>query len=200
MITHTSFTLFCDLEEACQQFDIDINTIITIEQTRYLNRHHPIPKAGSLHLAWQYAQNLDDHHQFINMLHVTPLVFSTILQLIENHPVFVNDSNNAQTPVEQQLSVTLYQMGCYGNAVSVEEVACVAGCGEGSVENFTNQCFTAIEGLHNHFVCCLTPAEKEVEKRWMDENLGFKGKWQDGWLMYDGTIVVLFQKPGLNGD
>jgi hypothetical protein len=58
----------------------------------------------------------------------------------------------------------------------------------------------AVEDLHDLFVHCLTPAKKEVEKRWMDENLGFKGKWQDGWLMYDGTIVVLFQKPGLNGD
>jgi hypothetical protein len=30
-------TSFYDLEEACQQFDIDINTIIAIEQTHYLN-------------------------------------------------------------------------------------------------------------------------------------------------------------------
>lgn len=200
MVTRTLFTPFRDLEEACQQFGIDVNTIIMIEQTRYLNGRHPIPKAGNLHLAWQYAQNPDDHHRFINMLRVTPLVFSTILQLIEDHPVFINRSNNAQMPVEQQLAVTLYRMGRYGNAASVEEVARVAGCGEGSVENYTNQCFTAIEGLHDLFVRRLTPVEKEVEKEWMDENLGFKGKWRDGWLMYDGTIVVLFQKPSLNGD
>jgi hypothetical protein len=39
MITHTLFTPFHDLqvEEACQQFDIDVNTIIAIEQTHYLN-------------------------------------------------------------------------------------------------------------------------------------------------------------------
>jgi len=34
----------------------------------------------------------------------------------------------------------------------------------------------------------------------MDEHLGFKGKWREGWVMYDGTIVVLYKKPGLNGD
>jgi hypothetical protein len=34
----------------------------------------------------------------------------------------------------------------------------------------------------------------------MDEHLGFRGKWRDGWVMYDGTIVVLYKKPGLNGD
>jgi hypothetical protein len=192
MISCTLFTPFRDLEEACHQFGVDINTIIAIEQTCYLNGCHPVPKAGNLHLAWQYAQNPDDHHQFINMLHVTPLVFHVILQLIEDHPVFLNHSNNGQTPVEQQLAVTLYRMGRYGNAASVEDVARLAGCAEGSVDNFTDRCFTAIEDLHDIFVCRLTPAEKEVEKRWMDENLGFRGKWQDGWLMYDGTIVVLF--------
>ena len=153
-----------------------------------------------MHLAWQYTQNPDDHHQFINMLHVTPLVFYAILRLIENQLVFFNHSNHAQPTVEQQLAVTLYRMGHCCNAASVEDVAHLAGCGEGSVINYTDQCFTAIESLHDFFVHCLTPAEKEIEKRWMDENLGFRGMWQNGWLMYDGTIVVLFQKPGLNGD
>ena len=132
------------------------------------------------------------------MLRVTPLVFSTILQLIENHHIFLNHSNNGQTPVEQQLAVTLYLMGCYGNVASVEDIAQIAGCSEGSVDNYTDQCFTAIESLHDLFVHQLTAAEKEVEKKWMDENLGFKGKWRDGWLTYDGNIVVVFQKPGLN--
>jgi hypothetical protein len=82
----------------------------------------------------------------------------------------------------------------------VEDIAWIAGCSEGSVDNYTDRCFTAIESLHDLFVHQWTAAEKEVEKKWMDENLGFKGKWQDGWLMYDGTIVVVFQKPGLNWD
>jgi hypothetical protein len=32
----------------------------------------------------------------------------------------------------------------------------------------------AVEDLHDLFVHCLTPVEKEVEKIWMDENLGSK--------------------------
>jgi hypothetical protein len=154
--------------------------------------NNPVPKAGSLHLDWKYTQNPDDHHHFINMLWVTPLVFSTILQLIENHHIFFNHSNNGQTSVEQQLVVTLYQMGHYGNAASVEDITQIAGCSEGSVDSYTDRCFTAIESLHDLFVHQLTAAEKEVEKKWMDENLGFKEKWQDGWLMYDGTVVVVF--------
>ncbi|KAF8800518.1 hypothetical protein BYT27DRAFT_7227445 [Phlegmacium glaucopus] len=77
-------------------------------------------------------------------------------------------------------------MGRCGNGASLEDIS---RCSKGSVENYTNQCFTAIE---------LTSAEKEVEKKWMDEHLGFRGKWREGWVMYDGTIVVLYKKPGLN--
>ena len=134
------------------------------------------------------------------MLHVLSLVFETILTLIQDHPIFTNQSNLGQTLVEQQLAVTLFQMGCYGNGAAVEDVAQIAGCSEGSVENYTDHCFTAIEGLYNLFIQKLTPTEKAVEKAWVDEHLGFKGLWRESWLMYDGTIVVLFHKTGLNSD
>ncbi|KAF8234648.1 hypothetical protein L208DRAFT_1359336, partial [Tricholoma matsutake] len=38
------------------------------------------------------------------MLRVSPLVFLTVLDLIENHTVFRNDTNLGQTPIEQQLA------------------------------------------------------------------------------------------------
>ena len=90
--------------------------------------------------------------------------------------MFSNDSNNAQTPVEQQLTIALFRMGRYGNGGSVEDIARQAGCSEGSVENYTDRCFTAIEFLHDLFVQRLTSAEKEVEKKWIDEHIGFQGK------------------------
>jgi hypothetical protein len=201
MAIRTIFTPPPDLETACQQFDVDLRSILAILETRYLHGdRHPIPKAGNLHLAWEYAQNVADHHRFVSMLRVTPQIFNVILTLIEDHPIFVNHSNLGQTPVERQLAITLYRLGHCGNAASVEDIARTAGCSEGSVENYTNRCFTAIEALHELFVRKLTPAEKAVEKEWMDENLGFRGLWREGCLMYDGTIVVLFRKPGLNGD
>jgi hypothetical protein len=201
MAMRNIFTPFRNLEEACRQFDLDLQAITIILETRYLNgNRHPVPKAGNLHLAWEFAQNPADHHRFVSMLRVTPNIFHVILSLIEHHPVFVNHSNNEQTAVEKQLAVTLYRMGRSGNAAAVEEIARIAGCGEGSVENYTNRCFTAIEALHDLFIRKLTREEKEVEKEWVDENLGFQGLWREGYLMYDGTIVVLFRKPGLNGD
>jgi hypothetical protein len=134
------------------------------------------------------------------MLCVPPGVFSVIVELIKDHNVFHNNSNVPQTPVDHQLAVTLYQMGHFGNAASLADIAREAGCSEGFVELWTDHCLAAIESLHNTFVQPLTPEEKEAEKVWMDENMGFKGLWREGWLMYDGTIIVLYAQPGMEGD
>jgi hypothetical protein len=66
-------------------------------------------------------------------------------------------------------------MGRYGNGASIQDIARVAGCSKGSVENYTNRCFDAIEELQEFFIRNLTPKEKEQEKKWVDEQLGFKG-------------------------
>jgi DDE superfamily endonuclease len=153
-----------------------------------------------MHLAWEYASNPADHGCFSHMLHVSPHVFQTILSLIQHHPVFTSHSNVPQAPVEMQLAVTLYHMGQYGNSASVQDIAWTTGCSEGFVESYTDHCFDAIESLQEIFICRLTPEEKEWEKQWIDQKLGLKSAWRDGWLMYDGTIVVLYQCPGLNGD
>jgi len=50
------------------------------------------------------------------------------------------------------------------------------------------------------FVYQLTPEEKETEKKWIDQQIRFQGLWREGWIMYDGTIVVLYAKPGENGE
>ena len=128
---------------------------------------------GNLPLAWGYAQSPQDHHRFRNMLWIPLLSFHVLLGLIEPHPIFQSGSQNAQVEVEIQLAVTLYRMGRYGNGASVQEVAHVAGISEGSVEIYTERCLTAIESLHDMFVHQLTPEEKEQEKKWVDEHLGF---------------------------
>jgi len=99
-----------------------------------------------------------------------------------------------------QLAVTLYQMGRFGNGASLQDIARISGGSEGAVEDYTKWCFQAIESLHDLFVRPLTREEKEEEKKWMDRHLGFVGTWREGWVMYDGTIVVLYQQPGLNSD
>ena len=93
------------------------------------------------------------------------------------------------------------RLGHYGNGASIEEVRWLAGISAGTVIDFTDCCLKVIESLKNVFIQQLTSAEKEVEKKWIENELGFKGSsWREGWVMYDGTIVVLYRKPGQNGD
>ncbi|KIK71813.1 hypothetical protein PAXRUDRAFT_92273, partial [Paxillus rubicundulus Ve08.2h10] len=139
------------LEDLRQELNLDIGCILAVCQTRYLQGQPPVLKSGSLHLAWEYAQSTSDHHSFINMLCVSPEVFQVILSLIEDHPVFFNNSGNAQEAIEVQLGVTLYRMDQYGNGASLEDIAHFAGCSEAT--------------------------EKEQEKCWVDGHLGFKGTW-----------------------
>ena len=191
-----------ELEELAARLEIDMNMLQTIRSTRYLNPREPVPKLDkpSLSLVWEYAKDPAQHGRFLHMLRVSPHVFQVIVELIKDHPVFHNHSNNPQAPVQDQLAVTLFRMGRFGNAASLEDIAREAGCSEGSVEAYTDRCFEAIMSLHHMFVRPLTPEEKEREKGWIDEQVGFKGLWREGWVMYDGTIVVLYARPGLDGD
>ncbi|KAG5649709.1 hypothetical protein H0H81_002401 [Sphagnurus paluster] len=181
MISRNSFTPYQSLEAACLQFNLDAAAMAALSETHYFNGcDHHVPKSGNIHLAWEYTQDPRDYSRFLNMLRIPPLSFNVLLELIKNHPVFYNQSQSAQAPVETQLAVTLYQMGRYGNGASVQEVARVAGISEGSVDNYTDRCLTAIESLHDIYIRPLTAGEKEVEKMWLENQLGFRGLWRDG--------------------
>ena len=174
-VIHDISEISDDYDGLCQHFALDVQLIHSICTTCYLCGHHPhILKLGNLHLAFEYAKNHEDHHHFVQMLHMSPQAFDILVQLIKDHPAFHNESNQVQAPVETQLAVTLYRMGWYGNGVSLGDVARIAGVSDGSVQNFTKQCFDAIESLHDLFVRPLTQ-EKDVEKRWLDHHLGFSG-------------------------
>ncbi|KAF7297512.1 DDE Tnp4 domain-containing protein [Mycena indigotica] len=176
-----------------------INAQSACEHTRYLRPRHEVIKFSQFQLLTAFSQSAEDLHNFVNIVRISPFVFASIVTMIENDPVFQNNSQNEQTPVDKQLAVTLYRMGRYGNGGSVDDVARFAGVGHGSVTLFTSRCFDAIERLHPLFVRALSREEKEQEKCWIDRHIGYRSSWREGYLMYDGTIVPLCEKPALNG-
>jgi hypothetical protein len=179
---------------------IDLKILHAIRNTRYLLPRTPIPKHSNIYLVQEYAQNALFQDRFKSMLRVSPYVYEVLINLIGDHAVFQNCSHIQQTPVWIQLAITLYRLGHYGNSASVHDVAQNFGFSEGAVEKFTECCFTALESLHDMVVRPLTQEEKEIEKQWIDAHVGFCGLWREGWVMYDGTIVVLHERPGFNGD
>jgi hypothetical protein len=59
---------FADVEEYLHTLHLDLNILLAILRARYLHgRGRPaIAKSGNFHLAWEYAQNPQDHHRFVN--------------------------------------------------------------------------------------------------------------------------------------
>ncbi|KAG8690849.1 hypothetical protein FRC08_010328 [Ceratobasidium sp. 394] len=108
-----------------------------IINTRYSAPHTHIPRSGSLHILWEYAQHPDLHPLFVKLVCVTLGTFQCILAEIEGSTVFSNLSNHAQAPVEDQPAIALYCLGCFGNAASMDDVAFLAGIGHGTVPLYT---------------------------------------------------------------
>lgn len=189
-----------DAEDLVHQLQSDLDTFRLLCRTRYTVPRVPVEKCGNIKLAFEYAQDPNMHHRFVRMLRCSPRSFNILHEMIKDHEVFHNNSNNPQTPVEIQLAVTLFRLGRYGNGASVGDIACNTGISEGSVVNFTARCFTAIESFHDVFVRPLTPEEKEAEKRWIDKEVGFEGHCRDGWMQHDGTLANVYARPGFQGD
>ena len=128
--------------------------------------------------------------KFHEELQVTPLTFNAIVAVISQDPIFQNNSNNTQTPVEEQLAITLYWFGHDGNAASLQSIANWAGSGKGTVLLVTQWVMAAI--LRTEFmdeaVHFPTAEEKEAEK-WVHKHLC--KAWHDGWCFVDRTLMPL---------
>lgn len=64
---------------------------------------------------------------------VTSECFDDILGAVKDDEAFQNNSQNEQTPVEEQLAIALFRFRHYGNAASTMKVALWAGVGYGTV-------------------------------------------------------------------
>lgn len=143
---------------------------------------------------------LDEHRKhFPDIFHsytrITPECFDNLVDSIKNHPVFHNNSNNQQMPVEEQVAIALYWFGHYGNAASTMKVSLWAGVGYGTVRNIMVRVMTALCDPRFHAAAMPWQNQAEIEraKAWVEGNSC--PAWRDGWCMVDGTLVPLFQRP-----
>jgi hypothetical protein len=77
----------------------------------------PGPNALTLNVLKVERPNL-----FHEILQVTLYTFDKLHEKIEDDPIFFNNSNNPQIPVEEQLAITLYHFRHDGNAASQASV------------------------------------------------------------------------------
>lgn len=164
--------------------------------SRTLFNAPPVPKSSQLHLLDHWRLHSPD--RFRRKLRVDPLTFDNLVSLIIGHPVFTNNSNCPQLPVQLQFSVFLFRAGHYGNAASPEDTAQWAGISVGGVEKCTDRVVVALLSLHDEAVHFPNPDDKERAKAFVEGHSC--AEWRDGFLLVDGTKFPLFQRPGLHGD
>jgi len=137
---------------------------------------------------------------FRSYLRISSGCFDDLVAVLCDDPIFHNNSRNKQTPVEEQLAIALYRFGHFGNAASTMKVALMFGVGYGTVRLFTARIMAATcsEHFRRSALRWSSGAVKEEAKVWVEENSCHA--WRNGWLMVDGTLVPLFQRPVFFGN
>jgi hypothetical protein len=167
---------------------------------RYLQERRPISKTQENLRLLLYDHKINRPEIFRSYLRITPACFDDLVAAIQDDEVFHNNSQNGQIPVAEQVAITLYRFGHYGNAASCMKVALHFGVGYGTVQLVTirvikaccSECFRAAS------VQWPSAQAKEVAKEWI-EKVSCPA-WRDGWLMVDGTLVPLFRRPAFFGN
>ena len=167
-----------------------------IQHTRVLHPAPPIPKCSQLHLLDHWRAYSPE--RFRRRLRVEPETFDHLVNKIENHPIFHNNSNNRQLPVHIQLSIFLSRAGHYGNASSPEDAAQWSGYSVGAVEKSTDRVVIALLSHHDQAIHLPDAVEKEASKAYVEEVVC--PEWRGGFLLADGSKFPFYQRPGLHGD
>ncbi|KIK27284.1 hypothetical protein PISMIDRAFT_93488 [Pisolithus microcarpus 441] len=173
-----------------------------VEKSRYLATRKKAPRAPQLQLLEEWCLN-NNLKKFRRKLRVDPDVFAKLVERVELHPVFSNNSNNQQLPVAVQLAIFLNGVGHYGNSATTEDIAEWAGVSLGMVYNCYRRVMIALLQQHDN-VIHFNPMELEDQeerdraKRWVESHSC--PEWRGGFLCVDGSPINLFQKPGWHGE
>jgi hypothetical protein len=182
--------------DSCRMIrDFVVNKLKTMYAQRYELPRHRLPRGPPYLPHVLNILKVRRPNHFRQALRVSPSTFNTIVQRISDDPVFSNQSNQSQIPVEDQLAIALYRFGHNGNAASLQSVANWAGVGKGTVTLATRRVMTAIlrPDFMNSAVRMPDDVEKEAAKEWVAAHSC--DAWRDGWCMVDGTLVPLFARP-----
>jgi hypothetical protein len=167
---------------------------------RYEMSRKTLPRGPAFlhHVLGTLKNDRPDH--FREALRVSPGTFDRIVDQITHDPVFSNNSNYAQIPVETQLAIALYRFGHDGNSASLQSVANWAGVSKGMVHLVTRRIMMAIlrPEFRRSAVRFPTPSEKEKAKDWVQAH-SCKA-WRGGWCFVDGTLVPLSNRPYWYGE
>ena len=135
-------------EENTEQFQEVFNLYAQLSLTRFFTKREFIPKSNSMiNLMWQYSDK-----EFKQIARMTKASLIGLLNLIEDHKIFKNESNNKQKEIWIQLLVTLNRLGCEGNGMSIDRNAIFSGISHGTVYLYQERVFQAILSLEKIYL------------------------------------------------
>ncbi|KAF8226851.1 hypothetical protein L208DRAFT_1299822 [Tricholoma matsutake] len=192
----------CTLESlsGCPTVQVYLNILGELYSQRYLNAREEIVKDSTqLHLLLM-EWKINCPEIFCSYLCINPSCFEDLVNIVQDDPIFSNNSNNPQMPVQVQVAITLYCFGHYGNAASTMKVGLWAGVGVGTVPLVTKWVIKALcsECFRSLALQWSSDQAKATVKAWVEE--ASCPAWRDGWLMVDGTLVPLFMQPTFSGN
>jgi hypothetical protein len=158
------------------------------ELRRRLEWNEPVPKSSS-HLSLLARVDVERFRQEVRM---SRRAFEHVLRCIAGDPVFKNETNSQQAPVEKQLHLALHRFGCHGNAISIGKVARQFGVSEGTAINYTNRVITALLALRRRYLCWY---KDDVERSQVKQRIREKSGFPHCLGAVDGTEIVLAKRP-----
>ena len=129
--------------------------------------------------------------RFRRVLRMDRHSFQHVLQLIQTDPIFENESNISQAPVEDQLHYALYKLGHDGSLASYGACATNWDVSEGHIYNCTRRVVEALFNLQDQLITWPNSRKQLHESMVNDEREGFIGAVGK----VDGTDIILKFKP-----
>ena len=154
---------------------------------RYFSSSNSIPKSLE-HRTMLLILPGDEFREAFRMNKDT---FIFILNKIQNHQVFKNNSRHQQQPVWLQLLVALERFGFDGTSSSVGKISRNLGISRGTVILYTARIIEAILSIHDEFIKWPNRRRKKQTSDYFEENHQFKGLIG----IVDGTFINLCEKP-----
>ena len=118
-----------------------------------------------------------------------------LVNLIKNHSVFQNSSQNQQRDPAMQLAVALARFGSNGNGTAIAHLQTIFHIGHGTILSYTNRVIEALLSLKDELLSW-PDKQQRLESSQVMQQEGFPGC--VGFV--DGTTIPLSQKPALHGE
>ena len=168
-----------------------------LKSNRYLSRPRRRPEALSFTPLWIHDDSLLTKREFGVLFRMTKESFDKLLSLIDDHPVFSNNSSCPQKPPKYQFQVTLYHYGG-GATGSRMRTAIQFGIGEGTVHLYVSRVTKAILALQREYIRWPEPNSPEYAEIVGRHQLEYGFPNCLGFV--DGTLVPVYRKPIAQGE